>query len=148
MTTKDHLWEAGKSGNPSGRPTKEKVGSKPISTLRKTLNKLKELEERSLENIAAIVNGTQVKSEEELQEVDKQMLETSKWVIATISSMSRAATQDEQLRHEIRARAEDKYEREQEKATGTNGAAPAGNVISGRFTTKMSETKNDDLEED
>lgn len=145
MTKKNnpHLWKEGSSGNPNGRP---KAKGKPVSSLRKTISKLRELEEQALENIASVVKGTKVKVEGgEETVVDKSMLETSKWVISTLSSMSSAATKDEELRYTIRSRAEDKAEREQEKATGTNDASPKDNVIRNRFTTKLIK---DDTEDD
>lgn len=66
---------------------------KTISPLRKTLNKLRDMEEKSLENIRKAVDGT---------DLDKQQLETSKWVISTVASLTRAATQDEELRLKIK----------------------------------------------
>ena len=84
-------WKEGESGNPNGRPAGKPT--KPISPLRKTLNKLRDMEEKSLENIRKAVEGT---------DLDKQQLETSKWVISTVASLTRAATQDEELRLKIK----------------------------------------------
>jgi hypothetical protein len=84
-------WKEGESGNPNGRPPGK--ATKPISPLRKTLNKLRDMEEKSLENIRKAVEGT---------DLDKQQLETSKWVISTVASLTRAATQDEELRLKIK----------------------------------------------
>lgn len=126
------LWKKGdRSPNPNGRP---KGTGKPISGLRSTLGKLRELEAKCIENISAVVNGMHKgDKEKDISEVDKQMLETSKWVISTISSMSRAASGEEELRWNIRRQAEEAEK--EEKKEGTNDA-PA-NVIKGRFTTKL-----------
>lgn len=129
MTAKKTVtWKKGTSGNPSGRP----VGtSKPISNLRKTINELRKLEPKAIENISAVVNGVMSTREDgEAMEVDKLQLETSKWVIATISSMSRAATADEALKHDIRSEQRAKEDYEEEKREGSTG-----NVV--KFSTKM-----------
>lgn len=121
-------WKPGESGNPNGRP---KGTGKPISGLRSTLGKLRELEAKCIENISAVVNGIHKgDKEKDISEVDKQMLETSKWVISTISSMSRAASGEEEFRWNVKRQSE-----EIDKKEGTNDA-PA-NVIKGRFTTKL-----------
>lgn len=125
---KSSTWKKGSSGNPNGRP----VGTaKPISNLRKTINELRKLEPKAIENISAVVNGvTSTREDGEEMEVDKLQLETSKWVIATISSMSRAATADEALKHDIRSDQKAKDDYEEEKREGTTG-----NVV--KFSTKM-----------
>lgn len=122
--------------NTKGRP---KVQSKPVSPLRKTLTKLRALEEQALENIAAVVNGTKTKNLSDNKEVviDKDRVEISKWIISTISSMSRAASSEEELRHNIRSRAEDKAERELERELPKE--ATTDNVVRGRFTTDFVE---------
>lgn len=139
MTIKkeSHLWKKGSTGNPNGRP---KAPGKPVSPLRKTLSKLMDMEEQAIINIRAIINGVMVEDENGKEvKVDKDRQETSKWVISTISSMSRAATQDEQLRHDIRSRAEDKAERSVENDSQKEGST--GNVVRGRFTTEFVEDK-------
>lgn len=79
-------------GNRNGRPTQPK--GKPVSKLRSTLAKLRQLEPKALENIEKSVNG---------EEVDKASLDTSKWVISTSVSISKAATAEEATVHGIRS---------------------------------------------
>lgn len=79
-------------GNRAGRPTQPK--GKPVSKLRSTLAKLRQLEPKALENIEKSVNGG---------EVDKASLDTSKWVISTSVSISKAATAEEATIHGIRS---------------------------------------------
>lgn len=95
------IWEEGQSGNPNGRPAGK--AAKPISSLRRTLNQLKKLEKQALDNIEAVVNGKKVRDEDGvLTEVEKQRLDTSKWVITTISALSRSATQEEALKLQVK----------------------------------------------
>lgn len=56
------------------------------SRLRKTLTKLHELEPYALENIEKSVKQ---------QEVDKEALNTSRWVITNLMSLTKSAAQDE-----------------------------------------------------
>jgi hypothetical protein len=74
-----------KSLNPEGRP----VGAhKPHkrSRLRVTESKLMKLNAKALENIEKSVNG---------EEVDKEVLNTSKWVVDKTVMVSKAAMQEE-----------------------------------------------------
>lgn len=95
MATKDNLpstaWEKGKSANPTGRP---KGTGRPVSSLRKTLTKLKTLENKSLENIEKSVNG---------EEVDKEVLSSSKWVVQQVVSVQKACVSEELAVHGIRS---------------------------------------------
>lgn len=95
MATKDKLpstaWEKGKSANPNGRP---KGTGRPVSSLRKTLTKLKTLENKSLENIEKSVNG---------EEVDKEVLSSSKWVVQQVVSVQKACVSEELAVHGIRS---------------------------------------------
>lgn len=110
-------WEKGQSGNPNGRP---KGTGRPVSRLRTLVKKLQAMEAKALKNIEDSVDG---------KEVDKQTLDTSKWVITTAVNVNRAATQEEQFKHELKKDAED-YE-EEAKANGTTG-------LSGpKFTTSL-----------
>lgn len=79
-------------GNRNGRPTQPK--GKPVSKLRSTLAKLRQLEPKALENIEKSVNG---------EEVDKSQLDTSKWVISTSVTVAKAATAEEATVHGIRS---------------------------------------------
>lgn len=118
-------FQAGVSGNPNGRP---RGTGRSISRLRQTITKLESMVDVALENIEAVVNG---------DEVARDTLETSKWVVSTIPSMSRAATQEETLRENVKSRREDRElaERELEireqeaKNTGTHGARFSTNII-------------------
>lgn len=99
------MWEKGAaSPNPAGRPRKT---GKPVSSLRKTLSKLKALETKSLENIEKSVNG---------QEVDKECLASSKWVINSVVSVQKACVAEELAVHGIRSdNAEDTQEEKEEE---------------------------------
>ena len=108
MATKDNLpstaWQEGKSGNPNGRP---KGTGRPVSSLRKTLKKLRTLEDKSLENIENSVNG---------KEVDKEVLSSSKWVVQQVVSVQKACVDEELAVHGIRSdNAEDVQEEKEEE---------------------------------
>lgn len=79
-------------GNRNGRPTQPK--GKPVSSLRRTLSKLKSLETKSLENVERSVNG---------EEVDKEVLSSSKWVCQQIVSVQKACVAEELAVHGIRS---------------------------------------------
>lgn len=111
------VWEEGQSGNPNGRPAGK--SAKPISSLRKTLTRLRKMEQRALDNIEAVISGKKVITEDGgADSVDKQMLDTSKWVIATLSALSRSATQEEALKLQVRREDEPKQEAQ---GNGTEG---------------------------
>ena len=76
------------------------------SKLRKTLEKLYELEPQSLENIKKSVNG---------EEIDKSVVDTSKWVVNSLMTVSKAATQEEVEMNQLRWNA-DKMTEEDEAA--------------------------------
>lgn len=148
-------WEEGQSGNPNGRPAGK--GSKPISPLRRTLNQLRKLEPRALENIKAVINGTKIgqgedgeiiDTEDGAGSVDKMMLETSKWVISQISALSRSATQEESLRHAIRKDAEEKVESpEAPPSDGSGKVIPINRKMSTDLLPDVDEEENEDDEE-
>jgi len=87
-----------------GRP----VGSKGIkkSKLRKTEAKLLALQDKALENIAKSVNG---------QNVDKEILTSSKWTINTLVTVSRSAIAEEKDFVDLKADLNDGVEQEQEE---------------------------------
>ena len=74
-----------------GRPPGSR--NKIRSPLRKTQREIEKFEVQALKNIERSVNG---------EEVDKEVLTTSKWVVNTKITISRAATAEEQLEHGIR----------------------------------------------
>lgn len=74
-----------------GRPAGSR--NKIRSPLRKTQREIEKFEVQALKNIERSVNG---------EEVDKEVLTTSKWVVNTKITISRAATAEEQLEHGIR----------------------------------------------
>lgn len=121
----DTTWTKGMaSPNPRGNTSRRR---RSTSRLRQTISKLEDMVDTALDNVERVVNG---------EDVDKQAVDTSKWVIATIPSMSRAATQEETLRENVRARQEDKELaeremelREKELANGTTGARFSSNII-------------------
>lgn len=86
------------------------------SKLRKTEEALRALEPKSLENIEKSVNG---------DEIDKESLATSKWVIQNIVVIGKAATADEEALNGLRwkadslAKEEEEMEAEQEKEEST-----------------------------
>ncbi len=83
---KDNKWVKGEqSPNPNGAPAKRKRQRK--SELRKLGAKLATMEDKSLKNIEDAINGI---------EVDKQALDSSKWCITSIVSISKTASSEEQ----------------------------------------------------
>lgn len=88
MTAKNEVEEQKpKGGRPAGARNKIR------SPLRKTQREIEKFEVKALENIKRSVDG---------ETVDKEVLATSKWVVNTKITISRAATAEEQLEHGIR----------------------------------------------
>lgn len=116
--TSSPVWKDGESGNPKGRP---RGTGRSVSRLRRTITKLEEYVDAAVDNVGRSVNG---------EDVEKSTLDSSKWVITTIPALSRAATAEEQLRENVRARQEENElrlaEAEAEIARSTH------NVIDGR----------------
>lgn len=110
---RETTWKKGcESPNPYGRkgnPDKPKgVKGKPISKLRATISKLRELEPKALENIRMSIEG---------EDVDKESLATSKWLVSTVVSTVKAALSEELAIHGIRQKDNelaDEVEKEQE----------------------------------
>jgi len=125
-------WKPGQSGNPNGRP---RGTGRPVSQLRATLRSLREMEQKALDNIRSSVAG---------DDVDKEVLATSKWVVSNIVTVNRAAVADESLTFNIRqanlARQEEEARRVEEEAR-----KPGGNVR--RFTTAHMALEDEDDEE-
>ncbi len=76
------------------------------SKLRKTEEALRKLEPKSLENIEKSVNGV---------EVDKESLQTSKWVITNIMAVGKAAALEEDLLNGTRIKLDEAEAREEEQ---------------------------------
>lgn len=100
-------WQKGQpSPNPSGRPRTGK--GKPVSKLRSTLARLREIEPMAIENIKKSVNGD--------TDIDKEVLANSRWVVSTSVTVLKAAMQEELAIHGIReknAELADEVENEQ-----------------------------------
>lgn len=100
----------GTSGNSAGGLKKRAVRSK----IRQTIESLREVEPLAIENIKRSVNG---------QEVDKEVLQSSKWCIEKIVSFTTAAISEEEKNTNIKlknleaARAEEETEQEDEDSS-------------------------------
>ena len=73
----------GTSGNPAGSTQKVRIIKSP---LRKTADSLREVEEDALKSIKAAVKG---------DKIDKDQLDTSKWVISMIQTLDKSASAEE-----------------------------------------------------
>lgn len=83
MTNK--TWEKGVSGNPKGRP---KGSGRKVSSLRGIFNKLKKMDQEAIDTIQ--------KSLTEGSTVDKDKVQTAKWVITTITTLHKACLAEEE----------------------------------------------------
>lgn len=84
------------------------------SPLRKTLVKLQELEPKALENIGKSVNGEQI---------DKSVVDTSKWVVTNLMNLTRAASADEDTINGTRLML-DQAEQEEDEANAEKEETP------------------------
>lgn len=82
-------FKEGESGNPSGGTPKRVHRSK----LRRTVDKLRELEPTALANIKASVEGNVV---------DKDVLQSSKWTVEKIASFTMIAIQEEEKNNSMK----------------------------------------------
>lgn len=114
-------WEKGQTGNSRGRP---KGTGRPVSKLRNTLSKLRELEKQALDNIAESVGK---------KDIDKEVIATSKWVITTIVAVNKAANAEEAFLQSLREYNDMQENLEQEQELKREGST--NNVV--RFTTKL-----------
>lgn len=131
MSSTTHRFKPGESGNPSGRPK-----GKSVSRLRSTLTLLKEMESDALENIKKAVTN---------EAVSKTALDTSKWIISTISSMSRTAVVEETAREERWERERAIAERPVEtNATETDVKRPAARYVARRIVDTDENEDEDD----
>ena len=85
MTEKKYNFTPGRSGNPNGRP---KGTGKRVSSLRGIFNKLKKMDQEAIDTIQ--------KSLTEGVAVDKDKVQTAKWVITTITTLHRACLSEEE----------------------------------------------------
>lgn len=106
---KSNVMVKGVSFNPNGRP---KGAAKPISRLRSTLNKLKQLEPDAVDVIEKALLNKNVGAD-----VDKSQVDTAKWIITTIASLTRTAITEETFKSDMNDRSN--MENLKDKATGT-----------------------------
>lgn len=101
----------GLSSNPQNRNTKGITGPRGRrSELRKLLKKLSQLEDASLENIEKSIKG---------EDVPKDQLSSSKWVIERIVSTTTAAVGEEQRKNAIKKSLEENSEDTPEEDNST-----------------------------
>ena len=115
-------FQKGRSGNENGRP-KTGVG-KPISRLRSTLNKLKGLEPDAVDIIEKVIKGQKQELNEDGEVVGviaKEQVDTAKWVITMINTLTRGAIAEESYKLDLR---ESKENSQEGRANGTTGSAP------------------------
>lgn len=89
MAGNPNLTKGGASLNPAGRPKEtpeQKAAKLKQSKLRKTEKALLQLNPAALENIRKSVEG---------EEIDKEVVNTSKWVVTTTVTVSKAAMTEE-----------------------------------------------------
>lgn len=89
MAGNPNLQKGGASLNPAGRPKEtpeQKAAKLKQSKLRKTEKALLNLNPAALENIRKSVEG---------EDVDKEVVNTSKWVVTTTVTVSKAAMSEE-----------------------------------------------------
>lgn len=105
-------WKKGDpSPNPKGRP---KGTGRPVSALRSTLNKLKKLEDKSIENISLVINGEN-KDENGNPLVSKDQVDLSVKIINMIQAFHKGALAEEQSKIETRNQAESEEEEDDEE---------------------------------
>lgn len=89
MAGNPNLKKGGASLNPAGRPKQtpeQKAAKLKESKLRKTEKTLLDLNKTALENIRKSVEG---------EDIDKEVVNTSKWVVTTTVAVSKAAMVEE-----------------------------------------------------
>lgn len=87
MSERKYNFKPGRSGNPQGRP---KGTGKKVSSLRGLFNKLKKMDQESIDIIQ--------KSLTEGSTVDKDKVQTAKWVVTTITTLHKACLAEEEAK--------------------------------------------------
>lgn len=88
-------FKEGRSGNPNGRP---KGPGKKVSSLRGIFNKLKKMDQEAIDAIqASLTKGSTI---------DKDKVQTAKWVITTIATLHKACLSEEEAKNSTK---EDDY---------------------------------------
>lgn len=81
-------FKEGRSGNPNGRP---KGPGKKVSSLRGIFNKLKKMDQEAIDAIqASLTEGSTI---------DKDKVQTAKWVITTIATLHKACLSEEEAKN-------------------------------------------------
>lgn len=81
-------FKEGRSGNPNGRP---KGTGKKVSSLRGIFNKLKKMDQEAIDAIqASLTEGSTI---------DKDKVQTAKWVITTIATLHKACLSEEEAKN-------------------------------------------------
>lgn len=116
MAGNPNLTKGGASLNPAGRPKEtpeQKAAKLKQSKLRKTEKTLMNLNPAALENIRKSVEG---------EDIDKEVVNTSKWVVTTTVAVSKAAMVEEMelngLKDKAAREALTEAQAEEDEATG------------------------------
>ena len=87
MAEKEQYYDAEKGGFKSGNPGKQKGSkNKDQSRFRLSLARMRNLERKAVDNIEIVVNGGSL---------DKAVVDASKFVINTLTSLQKASLQEE-----------------------------------------------------
>lgn len=120
---KDIGMKKGETRNPRGSTQKVRIIKSP---LRKTADQLREVEQDALTAIKKAVKG---------EKVDKEQLDTSKWLIGMIQSLDKSASQEEISSAKVRIEAK----KSQELGAGEDDVHKADVVPMARLSLTYSE---------